>query len=192
VADKDKGHKSTFGESVADYAKREMAEEADRAAKKAAYIEAQKRVIVELPAKFWVVADAIRSEIDTFNRIVDAQKRITLTESAGLAARADHAHHELNLALRRKACEAWVGLSELMRLGRAPATYIIEAHLKLSQAPRVRLRCEAIPRGEKDIRFRVTVDGSEAPWGVDELASRIVLAVAKDDPEVLGRAANPA
>jgi hypothetical protein len=187
VADKDKGHRSSLTESVADYAKREMAEEADRAAKKVAYWEAQKKVAVELPAKFWQVADGIRSEIDTFNRIVDAPKRIMFTESAGLAARAEHSRAELNMTLRRKAAEAWVGLSELMRLGRAPATYIIEAHLRLTRAPRVRMRCEALPR-DSDIRFRVTIDGKEAPWGVDELASRIVLAVAKDDPEVIGQA----
>jgi hypothetical protein len=177
-------NKSTLSESVAEYAKREMVEQADREAKKKAYWEMQKKVTVELPAKFWKLADGIRTEVDTFNKIVDGEKRMSLNESAGLAARADHAHHELNLSLRRKKAEAWVGLSELVRLGRAPATYIIEAHVTLSQA-RIRIRCEAIPSAD-DIRFRVTIDGQEPHFTVDELASRIVLAVAKDDPAVLG------
>ena len=186
MADKD-GNKSTMSESVAEYAKREMAEQADREAKKKAYWEMQKRVTVELPAKFWKVAEAVRSEVDTFNKIVDGEKRLSFIESAGLAARADHAHHELNMTVSRKKASAWVGLSELVRLGRAPATYIIQAHVHLSQA-RIHIRCEAIPSND-DMRFRVTVDGVEPPFTVDELASRIVLAVAKDDPVVLGAAA---
>jgi hypothetical protein len=186
----EKGERSTTGETVEEYARREMAEAADREAKKKQYWDSQKRVATELPAKFWQVADRLREEVDTFNKIVDPPRRLSLTESAGLAARADHRHHELNMTLSRKAAEAWVGLSELMRLGKGQPTYIIEAHVKLSQA-RVRIRCEAIPRSEDEIRFRVTVDAVEPQFTVDELASRIVLAVAKDDPTILGAPAGP-
>jgi hypothetical protein len=186
----EKGGKLTTSESVADYAKREMAEEAERAAKKARYWAGQKRAAAELPARFWKLVDQIRSEVDTFNKIVEPGRRISLGESAGVAARAEHTHQELNVRLERKRAAAWIGITELMRLGRAPTTYIIEARVTLSRAS-VRIRCEAIPRGEDGIRFRVGVDGHESPFGVDELGQRLVLAIAKDDPEVLGATTGP-
>lgn len=187
--DPSEGTRSTLSESVADYAKREMAEQVDREAKKKRYWEAQKRVAIELPERFWKLAAQIRTEVDTFNQIVDAEKRMSLTESAGVAAHADHTRAELNLTVTRKGREAWVGLSELMRLGRGPTAYIIEAHVKLSQA-KIRVRSEGIPRDDT-IRFRVTIDGKEPSFGLDELGARIVLAVAKDDPQVLDAAAGP-
>ena len=56
-----------------------------------------------------------------------------------------------------------------------------------SQA-KVRLRAEAIPSGADGIRYRVTVNGHEAPISFDQLASKLVLAVVKDDPTQLGAA----
>lgn len=181
--------KDTIGESVTDYARREMEEVAEREKKKQAYLEAQKRIAAEIPARFMKLAEKIRAEVDAFNKIVDGSRRISLVESAGLAAKADPTKAELNMTISRKQCEAWVGFSELMRLGRAPTAYIIEAHVKLSQA-KVRVRCEGVPK-DKDIRYRVTIDMVEPPFGLDELGSRIVLAVAKDDPAILGAAAGP-
>lgn len=184
------GPRSTLGESVAEYAKREMAEIADREHKKAVYWQNQKRAAIELPQRFFQMAKQIRAEIDTFNQIVDVGRRLSFSESTGLAAGAEVGKAEHNLSFGRKNLEAWVGLSELIRLGRAPAAYIIEATVKLSHA-RLRLRAEAIPRGAEDMRYRVTLDGKETSFGVDELGSRLVLAVAKDDPIMLDGAPNP-
>ncbi len=175
---------SEGGESVADYAKREMAEIADRERKKQVFLEAQARIAVELPARFFALAEKVRSEVDTFNKIIDPTRRISLRESAGLAARADHTRAELNLTVSRKGAEAWIGLSELMRLGRAPTAYIVEARITLTRA-RVRVRVDGLPK-DGEVRYRVTIDGKEGPIGLDELPSRIVLAIAKDDPTVLG------
>lgn len=189
AADVGPGGKNTLTESVADFARREMSELEDRERKKQQYWEGQRQVVEEIPVRFWKMVEQIRTEIETFNKIVDPTRRISLNESAGLAARADHRHHELNLTITRKGAEAWVGLSELMRLGRAPAAFIIEGHVRLSQG-RVRVRSEGIAR-EGKLRFRVTIDGQEAPFSIDELGSRVVLAVAKDDPQVLGAPAQP-
>lgn len=178
------GMKSLTNESVEDYAKREMAEVAERERKKKVYWENQKRVAAEFPEHFFELAKQIRAEIDTFNAIVDVGRRVTMHESAGVAAHADPGRAELNVTFGRKGQEAWVGLSELMRLGRGPTAYIIEAMVKLSQA-RVRVRAEAIPSGESGIRYRVTTDGREAPFSLDQLASKLVLAVVKDDPTQL-------
>lgn len=188
--DKAEKNASLINESVADYAKREMAEAADRERKKVLYWENQKRVAIELPQRFFAIVRSLRNEIDTFNKHVDGPRRLTLTESVALAAGAEVGKAEHNLTFGRKGCEAWVGLSELQRLGRGPTAYIIEAHVKLSRS-RLRLRAEAIPKGEEDIRYRVTVDGRETKFGIDELASRLVLAIVKDDPVLLDGPPNP-
>lgn len=184
------GNTSTSGESVADYARRELAEAAERDRKKQVYWENQKRVASELPERFYALARQIRSHVDTFNGIVEPGNRITLSESVGLAAHAEVGRADLNLTLSRKKQEAWVGLSELMRLGRAPTAFIIEAQVKLSRTS-VRVRSEGLTTKEGAIRYRVTTDGKEAPFGIDELAERIVLAVVKDDPALLNAAPNP-
>ena len=77
-----------------------------------------------------------------------------------------------------------------MRLGRAPTAFIIEAHVHLSRS-RLRLRAEAIPKGDEEVRYRVTLDGRETRLAIDELASRLVLAVVKDDPVLLDGPPNP-
>jgi hypothetical protein len=181
--------RSLTNESVSDYARREMAEIADRKERRELYWEGQKRVAIELPERFMRVADQVRAEVDSFNQIVDASRRLSLEESAGLAARADHAHAELNLSVRRGKAELWIGLAELMRLGHHPPAFIIEAQVRLSQA-RIRIRAEGIPTRE-GIRYRVTIDGREASIGLEELGSKLVLTVAKDDPSVLGIPADP-
>jgi hypothetical protein len=187
MADKgrDKQNTSLAGESVADYAKREMEEVKERERRKEAYWRNQKRVAIELPARFLKLVDVIRAEVDTFNSIVDVGRRLSFSESLALAARAEVGKAELNLTFGRKGVEAWVGLSELMRLGRGPTAYIIEAFVKFSKAPQLRLRAEAIPKGDEDVRYRVTTDGKETRFGIDELGSRLVLAVTKDDPTLL-------
>jgi hypothetical protein len=188
--DKDKPERVTNAadESVADFARREVAEAAERERKKQLYLDSQAKIVAELPARFLKLADKIRAEVDTFNKIVEPSRRISMTESAGLAARADVTRAELNLTLRRKAAEGWVGVSELMRLGKAPAAYVIEARIKLTQA-RVRIRVEGLPK-DGGVRYRVTIDGKEGPIELEDLASKIVLAIAKDDPTVLGAGAN--
>ncbi|MEO6952450.1 MAG: hypothetical protein ABI321_11600 [Polyangia bacterium] len=184
------GNTSTSSESVADYAKREMAEAAERARTKQVYWENQKRVAAELPERFYALARQIRAHVDTFNGIVEPGNRVTLNESVGLAARAEVGRADLNLSLSRKKQEAWVGLSELMRLGHAPTAFLIEAQVKLSLTT-IRVRAEGLPTKEGTIRYRVTTDGKEAPFGIDELAERIVLAVVKDDPAMLNAAPGP-
>ena len=184
------GNSSTHAETVAEYAAREVSEAADRERKKTVYWENQKRVAAELPGRFFTLARQIRTEIDTFNGIVTPGNRLSLTESIGLAAHAEAGRAELNLTFGRKKVEAWIGLSELMRLGRGPTAFIIEAHVKLSLT-NVRLRSEAIPTADDGIRYRVTVDGREAPFGIDELAERLVLAIVKDDPVLLNAQPGP-
>ncbi len=184
------GTTSLSNESVEAYAKREMTEHQDRERKKQIYWENQKRVATELPERFFELVKKIRAEIDAFNAIVDAGRRVSMHESAGVAAHAEPGRAELNVTFGRKNQEAWVGLSELMRLGRAPTAFIIEAQVKLSQA-RIRVRAEAIPSGEQGMRYRVTTDGREAPITLDELPSKLVLAVVKDDPTQLNAQAGP-
>lgn len=181
---------SLQGESVSDYAKREMADADERERKKQKYWENQKRVTVELPQRFFALVRSLRKEVDTFNQIVDPPRRVSFSESVGLAAGAEVGKAEMNVSFGRRGVEAWVGLSELMRLGRAPAAYIIEAHVKLSRS-RLRVRAEAIPRGDDDVRYRVTVDGRETKFGIDDLASRLVLAIVKDDPVMLDGTPDP-
>ncbi len=187
--DKQEG-RSSLGESVADYARREMNEQAEREARKKAYWEGQAKVATELPERFFKLTAKVRDEVDTFNQIVDPTRRITFGESAGLAARADHTKYELNLKITRGKAEAWLGLTELMRLGRAPSAYMIEAQVRLSQG-RIRIRAEGLSRPDGNVRYRVTIDGQEAPFGLEELGSRLVLAVAKDDPQILGAPPEP-
>ena len=184
------GNTSMHSETVAEYAQREVAEAADRERKKTVYWENQQRVAAELPGRFFALARQIRTEVDTFNGVVTPGNRLSMNESIGLAAHAEAGRAELNLSFGRRRVEAWVGLSELMRLGRAPTAFIIEAHVKLSLT-KVRVRSEALPTPDGGIRYRVTVDGREAPFGIDELAQRLVLAVVKDDPVLLNAQLGP-
>ena len=171
-------------DSVVEYAKQEMAEVAERERKKKLFHEGQKRAADELPKMFFKLAEDVRREVDAFNQIVDAGRRISLQESAGLAAHAEPGRGEINLRIHRKNVEAWVGLSELMRLGQSQVTYIIEGQLRFSKTS-LRLRIDAIPNGD-GLRYRINSDSVEQKFGIEELGSRIVLAVAKDDPAPLG------
>ena len=180
----DKAGTAPAHESVADYARREMAEVAERERKKKVYLEGQKRAATEVPERFLAIAADVRREIDAFNQIVDPSRRITLQESAGLAARAEAGRAELNFSAKRKNVEAWVGLSELMRLGQTTPAYIIDGQIRLSKSS-LRLRAEAIPSGD-GLRYRIMLDGMEQKYPLEELGSRLVLALAKDDPTPLG------
>jgi hypothetical protein len=188
----DKPHdpaRSLANETVSDYARRETAEIEERQARKDRYWQGQKRAASELPVRFRKIADQVRAEVDNFNAIVDASRRLSLEESAGLAVRAEHPSAELNLSVRRGKAELWLGLAELMRLGHNPSAFIIEAHVRLSQA-RIRVRAEGIPNGE-GLRYRVMIDGRDSNIPLDELGAKLVLTVAKDDPTVLGVVAVP-
>lgn len=176
-------------ESVVAYAKMEMAEVAERERKKKIFLEGQQRAAIEMPEKFFKTAADVRRDVDAFNQIVDPSRRISLIESAGLAAHAEAGRAELNFRLHRKNVEAWVGLSELMRLGQSHVAYIIDGHVRLSKVS-MRLRIDGIPSGD-GLRYRVNTDGVEQKFSVDELGSRIVLAIAKDDATPLG-GVNPA
>ncbi len=180
----DKKVEPKASDSVVGYAKQEMAEAAERERKKKVFHEGQKRAALEIPKLFFKLAEDVRREVDAFNQIVDAGRRISLQESAGLAAHAEPGRGEINFKINRKNVEAWVGLSELMRLGQSQVTYIIEGHLRFSKLS-LRLRIDAIPNGD-GLRYRVNSDSVEQKFDVEELGSRIVLAIAKDDPAPLG------
>jgi hypothetical protein len=165
-------------ESLEDLARKESQAEQELADQRAGLLVNQQRLAKEVPVRFFKLCDELKAAVMRFNTACDPQKRIVWRESAALAARDTNLNADFNLSFERPGASIMVVLNNMGRANK-PDAFIMEAHGTLKNDGFM-LRVEGFVRG-KEIDYRISVNFKKSPYGIEELADRLVKSVVKVD-----------
>lgn len=162
-------------ETLEQLARREADAEREREARRQQLLANAERLAKEVPQRFFQLVDELRAALERFNGAADPSRRISWRESAALAARdTSNLNADFNCALERPGAEVVLVLQSLGRAGK-PDAYLMQASGRLRDDGFL-LRVEGfVPK--KDVEYRVSVNFRRTPYGIDELAERLVRAV---------------
>jgi hypothetical protein len=166
------------GETLEDLGRREAEYAKEREARLAERAEAQGRLSKDVPERFFKLCTDVRENVRVFNEATDPARRFTWRESPALAARDANLSGDFNCGFSRAGCDVNLSLIEMSRSGK-PNVYIIEAN-GLFKDQSFLLRIEGYPDKGKT-SYRMFLDLHRVPYGIDDLADRLVRAAVKLD-----------
>lgn len=165
--------------TLEDLARAEAATAELQAARKRAYREGQKQLLVETPQRFLRMARQLQQGVERFNGAARLARPLLYLDSAAVGAPELRPGADLVVEVRREPSWMVLALRSMWRL-MADDALVIEADGSLGIAPqldRVALRIQGVFRGEQ-LAWRVTSAGQPVDTPIDELPERMVAAVA--------------
>jgi hypothetical protein len=170
--------------SLEDLARAEAAQLAARETARTAYLEGQKRLMVEVPARFLTLARQLKDAVSRFNAAATLPRPVAYAESAAVTTRDPNPERDFTVEVRRDPHRVTLSLRSMNRMMGPPA-FLIEGFGIVGVAPtseRFLLRVEGIPR-DGAIGWRVSSDHRTVEVAIDQLADRLVGVIATGELE---------
>jgi hypothetical protein len=143
------------------------------------YIEGQKRLITELPQRFFLLAQQVREGVKRFNNAAPIERPVSYIESPAVTTKdASNMAGDFWFEVKRKPNELLVALRSMTRAGK-PDSYIIEGQGTVGLAPmndRFALRVDALIVG-KEIKYKTVCARYKLDSDIDELGDRLVMVI---------------
>jgi hypothetical protein len=178
--------------SLEDIARAEAAAAAEAQARGEAYREAQKRLLAEVPVRFFALARGLRDGVARFNGAAATDRPIAYRESAAVTTREPDPNRDFNLEIRRDPSSFVLTLDAMSR-PHGPDALLIQGRGVLGVPPKTErflLRVEGLPR-DGDIDWRVSCDFRTVEAPLDELPDRLVAVVATGELDRLYQSLSP-
>lgn len=165
--------------TLEDLARAEAAAYEQRAAKKKAYLDGQKKLETLTPERFFTFARQLKEGVARFNGAARLERLLVYKESTAVTVRDPNPNGDFVVEVRREPNWIAVALRTLWRL-HADDSFVIEAEGVLGRPPdvdRLQMRIQGVFDGDQ-LSWRVTSDGKKVDTPIDELPDRMVAAVA--------------
>ena len=165
--------------SLEDLARAEAQALAAREAQKQAYLDGQKRLLLEVPALFFAMAKQLREGADRFNGAARLETVVKYRESAAVTTRDANLNADFVVELERGKNALTFLIRNMARVGK-PDSLVVEAFGAVGVEPkrdRFNLRIEGqVTNGA--VGWRVTCDYQPVDTTVEELPDRMVALIA--------------
>jgi len=165
--------------TLEDLARAEAAALKKREQAKVDYLEGQKRLVAELPQRFFAIAAAVRDGVKRFNNAAEIERPVSYMESPAVTTRdSTNLAGDLYFEVKRKPNEILVALRPMTRAGK-PDAYLIEGQGTVGLPPmndRFALRIDAVIAG-KETRYKITCAKQNVDTPIEELPDRIVMVI---------------
>ncbi len=165
-------------QTLEDLARIEAAAIKKRNQAKVDFLEGQKRLVTELPERFFAIAAQAREGVKRFNNAAEIEHPVHYMESPAITVREMNMTGDYFFEVKRKPNEVLLALRPMARAGK-PDAYLIEGNGTIGLAPmndRFQIRIDAIVAG-KEIRYKVTVDGHKVDTPIDDFGDRLVMVI---------------
>jgi hypothetical protein len=164
--------------TLEDLARMEAAAIKKRNQAKVDFLEGQKRLVTELPERFFAIAGQARDGVKRFNTAAAIEHPVQYMESPAITVREMSMHGDYFFEVKRKPNELMLALRPMTRAGK-PDAFLIEGNGTVGLAPmndRFQIRIDAIVAG-KEIRYKTTVAGNKVDTPIDEFGDRLVMVI---------------
>jgi hypothetical protein len=170
--------------TLEDLARAEAAALKQREQMRVAYAEAQRKLVKEMPEKFFLLAKGIRDGVNRFNEIAFKEsgpqgRLVKYEESVAVTTRDRNLGSDFNLEVRREPNSLGLVLRTMWRPNR-PDAYIIEGHGKVGMTPgdeQFAIRIDGIGKADGEIQYRSTCNFQPIDTPLEELAERMVMVI---------------
>ena len=177
-------------ETIEEYARREADEDRVRIENRKIYMENQQQLVKEVPKRFFQLAQEVKQAVLRFNKAAQEEKTLTWYESPACVSRDTNPDADFSVSFSRtgrNASEVEVRVISMTR-AKGPDVYLIVANGKLREGEkeeRFQIRVEGMMDRARKLTFRMTADGRQLPYEIDQLAERLVLAAVKCEADLV-------
>lgn len=141
------------------------------------YAEGQKKLALEIPERFLILAKQAREGVRRFNSAAPIQRPVQYTESAAVTTRDPNLNGDFSFEVKRSGNQVVASLRAMG--GSRSNAYIIEASGFVGVAPMVdhfKMRVDALYKGG-ELLWRMSCDKKPLDITVDELGDRLVMVI---------------
>ena len=170
--------------TLEDLARAEAAALKQREQARIAYAEAQRRLVKEMPERFFALAKGIREGVQRFNEVAYKEsgpqgRMIKYEETVAVTTRDKNLGSDFVVEARRDPNRLTLALRSMWRPNR-PDAFVIEGQGVLGIAPQqdaFAIRIDGIGKPDGDILYRATCNFHPIDTPLDELPERMVMVI---------------